>query len=114
MAEANIPKELILPIPDGIKETDLYKTLKDYSSAVNDSLEAIKEGLVDATAAGAGLSLSGATLSVNADDTTIEIDGDDNLAIKAVPGSLLTSLSSIPSGAGVIPSANLPAPEVTN
>lgn len=114
MADINIPKDLLLPIPEDSKEEDLYKTLKDYSNAVNDSLENLYENAGTYTVAGDGLTDTAGTLSVNVDDVTIEIDGSDDLAVKSIDGSLLTGLADIPSSAGVIPSANLPTVAESN
>ena len=113
MADPQIPVELVLPIPDSPKEEDLYKTIKDYGSSINDCLEVLKENTVDATVAGDGLTDTSNTFSVNVDDTTIEISGDD-LVVKAIDGALLEGLGNVGAGAGVIPAVNLDVTEYDN
>jgi len=80
MVDIKTPDDLILPIPESMKEQDLYKTLSDYTKSVADTLSGLED--VEAVSDGDGITETDGVISVNVDDTTIEI-ATDKLQVKA-------------------------------
>ena len=74
MAEITLPEEIILPIPENVKEQELFKTLQDNHRHIRDSFSAIED--INAVTAGTGLTDTSDTFSVNVDDSTVELSSD--------------------------------------